>query len=145
MTTPRITHITSDGRRITWHCSTCDHPLRPGGGWIELRGDQMRHAYEALRHEAEVEARAQRSGGFVIYNGADLLDFPTPGRWRATCRDCNGDDEGSGYFIEVERIATVAAVLDWSAHLAGKVWTEHSDWDDLCRLVAAAATGRAAA
>lgn len=68
----------------------------------------MRRAYEALRHEAEVEARAQRSGGFVIYNGADLLDSPAPGHWRATCRACNGDDEGSGYFIEVDQIATVA-------------------------------------
>lgn len=145
MTTPRITHVVSDGRRITWHCSTCDKPLKRRGGWIELVGDQMRTAYEALRREAEIDARAESTGGLVMYSGADLLDIPGPGRWRATCRTCNGDDQGSGYFIDVDRISTVAAVLHWSAHLAGKVWTEHTDWSDLCRIVAEAATWRAVA
>ena len=142
MTTPRITHVTSDGCRVTWHCSTCDRPLKRHDGWIELVGDQMRTAYQALRRVNEIEARHRAAG---IVSAADYLDLPGPGRWRATCRTCNGDDQGSGYFIDVDQIATVAAVLDWSAHLAGKIWTAHTDWDDVCRIVAAAATGRAAA
>lgn len=142
MTTPRITHVVSDGRRIAWHCSTCDKPLRRRGGWIELVGDQMRTAYEALRREAEIEARHRANG---ITSAAEYFDLPGPARWRATCRTCNGDDQGSGYFIAVEEIATLAALLHWTAHLSGKVWTEHTDWADVCRTVAAAASRRAAA
>ena len=140
MTAPRIAHVASDGRRITWHCSTCDEPLNDG--WIELRGDQMRLAYDSLRREAEIEAQHRANG---ITSAAEYFDLPGPGRWRATCRTCNGDDQGSGYFIEVDRITTLAALIDWSAHLSGKVWTEHTDWDDVLRLVAAAASRRAAA
>lgn len=147
MTTPRITHVTSDGRRVTWHCSTCDNPLRPvsGGGWIELVGEQMRAAETCRRREAELEARAPRIGGMVVYTGADLLDLPAPGRWRATCAACNGGEQGSGYFISVERIDTVAAVLHWSAHLSGKWWPAYTDWGDVCRIVAEVAMWRAAA
>lgn len=142
MTAPRITRVSSDGRRITWHCSTCDEPLKRGHGWIELRGDQMKRAYELLRRVDDIEARHRAAG---ITSAAEYFDLPGPGRWRATCRTCNGDDTGSGYFIEVDRISTLAALLDWSAHLSGKVWTEHTDWDDVLRLVAAVASRRAAA
>lgn len=142
--TPRITHVDSDGRRIVWYCSTCDSPLRRKDGWIELIGSQMGVAYEAMDHADRSIARAYSPPGLPLKmtSGADLLDMPGPAHWRATCRVCNGDDAGSGYFIEVAEISTVAAVLDWTAHLAGKIWTEHTDWDDVCRLVATAATKR---
>ena len=142
MTAQRITRVESDGRALVWHCSTCDKPVQHGHGWVELVGEQMRAAYERMQAVDDLNAR-QRSGR--ITSAADYYDLPAPARWRATCRVCNGDDAGSGYFIEVDEISTVAAVLDWSAHLAGKIWTEHTDWDDVCRLVAAVATRRAAA
>ena len=146
MSPPRITRIDSDGRRNTWRCSTCDKPLQRGHGWIELIGSQMALAYDALRHADQMIARAYRTTGLPqMTTGADLLDMPGPAHWRATCRTCNGDDAGSGYFIEVAQISSLAAVLDWTAHLSQKVWLEHTDWDDVCRLVAAAAIRRAVA
>jgi hypothetical protein len=142
MTTPTITRVDSDGRRLVWHCSTCDKPIHNGAGWIELVGEQMRCAHDRRRREDEIEARHRANG---ITSAGDYIDLPGPARWRATCRVCNGDDTGSGYFIDVDRIATVAAVLNWTAHLSEKVWHPYTDWPDVCRMVAAAATGRAAA
>ena len=140
--TPRITRVASDGRRITWHCSTCDQPLQPGHGWIELVGDQMRVAYARIRGVDDIKACQQVNGAI---SAAAYFDLPGPARWRATCRVCNGDDAGSGYFIEVAQISSLPAFIDWTGHLSDKVWHDQTDWADLCRLVAAAATSRTAA
>ncbi len=108
MTVPRITRVDSDGHGLVWHCSTCDKPIHNGAGWIELVGEQMRCAHDRRRREDEIEARHRATG---ITSAGDYIDLPGPARWRATCRVCNGDDAGSGYFIGVDRIATVAELL----------------------------------
>ena len=70
-----------------------------------------------------------------------MLDVPRVCSLAGLHRDCDQDLERNDYWVSVERANTLARLIDWSAHLSGKVWCHETNWDDLQRIVAEAAGG----
>lgn len=127
--------FTTTGTRITWTCRDCGAPIS-AKGWVELTPDQYQKAFEL---EAAWRAFDREHDGAGAFSLADMPDLPE-GIWTAVCPEHSRDD--GGYCIQAARISTIADMLHWSAHLAGKTWTDSTDWHDLCRRVAESAGAR---
>ncbi len=114
----------------TWRCDRCEGPLDDAG---TIYFDYAEwHAYQAANliwHETHGE---HLEGGGVIYDSADLADYPEL-RWHVVHDRCDGSavTRGGLYWIDVDRMDTWAKVADWSAHLHGKEWFSDTDWGDL--------------
>ena len=46
-------------------------------------------------------------------------------------RHCDPHPDGEDYWFGVERARSLAAVIDWTAHLLGKDWFPETNWDQL--------------
>ncbi|MFJ6015169.1 hypothetical protein [Streptomyces sp. NPDC092952] len=119
-------------RELTLICSTCAEAIALDDGclWVSRRqADTVRQAYRALE-----QRRTDPLDGSMSFGLADLLALPEPAVWRADHRDCDPEREDGGHYrIPADRLRLRADLLDWTAHLAGKVWLPHTDWRDLLR------------
>lgn len=68
------------------------------------------------------------------FDSASLKALPTAARWFAFHRKCDPDIENcASYWIEIGRIRTAYAAIEWTIHLNEKNWHAHTDWDNLLR------------
>lgn len=112
---------------ITWTCQHCHGPIADGTGWITIeRSDAYQHAREVKEWRASLE-----SPHYIT--GAELRDLPDKPRWNITHSTCDEVEDVTDYTIAIERIRTERDLLSWSAHLLGKTWIQHTDWDRVIR------------
>ena len=108
---------------ILWECDVCKTAVEGHAGslWVSMAGVA----------EAEAERRRwEADNPGPVYTGADLLHLPTRAHWRVTHHVCAGAT-ASAYEIGLHRIQTFGHVVNWTAHLMGKSWLSHTDWEYL--------------
>lgn len=114
-------------------CTSCNAVI-VGDGYLEVDDGKAMHQHmNPPEPDIVYEKDDVRLDGF---SGGQLLDWPAPVSWEAYHWACDPDIEAGTYWIEVDRIATYADVLDWTAHLMEKNWFNETDWSDLLRNVA---------
>ena len=62
-----------------------------------------------------------------------IMQFPALIQWVWGHADCPDPDGDSLYWIEAARFNSVPKALDWTLHLMGKSWIQHTDWVALIR------------
>lgn len=136
-TTGKVTCTVDITGQITWQCSVCGQPIAAGSGYLAVD-----HGAAYAQYRASTERGHQRwLEGTAVISLAAILAEPDAARWQALHRDCDPNLERDDYWFGVERADTLPKMLDWTAHLSGKVWLTETDWGDLIRQVAAAAGG----
>lgn len=128
---------------VEWICGSCGEVCgaeRPGWLWVspeEYRAAERLRAWDWVETKRRVEEEGRDWGPL------DISSIPPAAHWTVKCVPCLERDEEMEvcglYEIELTRIASVPAVLHWTAHLMEKDWLAHTDWDELIALVAAAA------
>jgi hypothetical protein len=54
-------------------------------------------------------------------------------RWHCFHRHCDPDLDADAYWIDIQRIRTLADLGKWSLHLSRKRWFERTDWPAFIR------------
>jgi len=116
---------------LVWICEACRKPIANDAGYIHANYASFGKV-ETAHHEFEEAHR----GEFAI-NLGEYMKLPDPARWMVHHQACDPDIDGIDYVINVERARTHAKLLDWTAHLMGKVWLEYTDWRGFIRRMAA--------
>jgi hypothetical protein len=128
--------------RITWLCDVCGQPIKAKTGYVTVDdGKALRQYGDAEEREFRREVEARANGQIAFIELTEMLSWPDSVKWQALHHDCDPDPERGDYWFGVERVDTLARLLDWAAHLSEKNWIAQTDWDDLLRTVAAAAGG----
>ncbi|MDX3490941.1 hypothetical protein [Streptomyces sp. ID05-18] len=119
-------------RELTLICGTCKRAVVRDDGylWVSRReADSVRKAYRALEHR-----RTDPRDGSMSFGLADICGLPAPAVWRADHHGCDFTPENDAHYrIPADRLRLRADLLDWTAHLTGKIWLPHTDWRDLLR------------
>lgn len=123
---PQRTH---PPRQLVWLCAECHLPIANGQGYIHVN---LRTVNEVESYWREREQRQIESGNLYA-DLSDVRDWPEDAPWVAHHAACDPEPEAGDYWFDVKRARTHAHLLDWTAHLMGKVWLEFTDWDDLIR------------
>lgn len=106
-------------------CDACAKPISDGAGYLHV-------SHHAIAEHEQAMARWREDnqpGGYMCIT--DLLAIPKPARWRAHHRRCDPEPDSSDYWIDVARLRTWRALLEWTAHLMGKRWLPATDWQRL--------------
>ncbi|WP_157437790.1 hypothetical protein [Actinoplanes subtropicus] len=117
-------------------CDLCARTVAPSDGhlWVDDRDlaqvQRLTAAWEAEHPDAEP------------IQVSNLVTRPQPARWHVTHTTCDAVPRSSGYSIELTRIQTFRDLVGWTAHLMGKNWLQHTDWDDLIANALGAGDGR---
>lgn len=113
---------------VLWRCEICDDVIEPGGGWLELPAHERQRYTAEMRcwHDAYPDGSNLGSWGRVDWDA--VWARPRSCHWWAICRNCDPAPDGAGYHIDVERIATLQQVIEWTTHIMGKSWVTQTDW-----------------
>jgi hypothetical protein len=99
-------------------CDVCLKPVQIKDGIVQHR--PMPHDYKVALSKWEQQEPAQ---GF-----RSLMDRPMrPNLWELGHLKCFADVY-EDYWFHLDRCATPAAALRWTAHLGHKIWFDASDW-----------------
>lgn len=108
--------------RIGITCSACGAPIDDGDGWVECD-------WRAASKRSALPTPYMGEGPLRQVDLSRLLsDEYEMVRWVAWHTWCDPDPEADTYWFAVERCRTMAALLDWTAHLYDKEWVEGSNW-----------------
>lgn len=111
-----------------WVCRHCNEPIKDGDGYLQV---DVNRAVSLMRREHELRIEAAQTNRLITFGGdrpwPSLEEIRSAG-WEALHRKCDPDVGGSQYWIGVERIRTMAQMLDWNAHLCEKEWVHHTTW-----------------
>jgi hypothetical protein len=119
-----------DASNIQWVCASCstliDSTDKLAG--IILDQEQMTNAEKLLSDYAQYEREKALIGSVIddTLRIANIVKTPE-GQWVPYCSSC-ASTVSEAYFISVDRISTLAQVLDWTVHLMGKGWVGYTDW-----------------
>jgi hypothetical protein len=113
-------------------CDVCKRVVADGEGnlWVDMAEVEQVTVNERAWEQLESEPQ---EGGAVTFSGGSLLSYPAPARWRVDHASCDPAPDANAYAIEVHRCRSWADLVLWTAHLMGKEWLLHSDWDELLR------------
>jgi hypothetical protein len=114
---------------ITLTCEVCEKRVAGGDGYVIATWRDIREA------EAAAAAWKQANPGPMIGGGA-LLDYPDPARWHVYHRACDPTPD-EGCVIPASRAGDPVELLKRTAHLMGKDWLPHTDWDEFLYRVTA--------
>lgn len=112
------------GRALVWVCDACKQPVNDGAGYIHVEHQTVHDVRQAVR-----QWKAENPGPAIT--GAALFDYPAPARWGVHHAACDPAPESGDYWIDVKSARTHGALLARTAHLMGKAWLKHTDWDEL--------------
>lgn len=111
---------------VTLWCGVCDKAITGDSGYLTI-------SYNDIQAHADTIRAANKSdsviAGFVDLN--ILLAGPGAAKWRAYHRACDPRPTSTDYWISDEEFATWRDILETTAHLLGKTWLEHTNWDDV--------------
>lgn len=136
---------------LTWKCDECRAECDDDGA-IFIHMIEYHKAADAMaewdtfeftkRREAteKAEAAGEPYHGWEATLMSELPD-PEHGTWVVGCK--RHIPANHYYLIDLDRADTPYKLLNWTAHLSSKNWTEYTDWDDLIRMVAHAGGGDA--
>lgn len=132
----RRMRLRSDGT-LVWFCDQCGDPVEDGDGtvWMDHRDARKYREHRDERETMTLKELLAEDSSFTAILERTKTE-PQPARWRVQHYRCDTDGSEGGVFIywfAVERIRTVARMLDWTGHLMGKVWFKDTDWDSLVR------------
>lgn len=122
-----------DRNTLVWECEVCGEPIEDGAGYLTVSYADMA-AYDKAHQE--FRDRHRTPGGWVVYSGTDLADFPNEVSWRVLHAACDPKPDSYDYWIGVERVRSQSDVLSWTAHLLGKNWLPITGWDAIVRKAA---------
>lgn len=112
-------------------CETCHQPITDKApGYVTINHDDANKAEHAV-----AEWEKQNPGPAIT--GDALLDYPDPAHWQSLHEACDPEPDSSSYTITSHRIDDWPKLVAWTAHLMGKTWLEHTDWDELLATTAA--------
>lgn len=89
--------------------------------------------WEAKQAAVRAQRAAQSDTGLALMYASEFLSMPSRVAWQVVHATCDPHPESDGYWIPVERVDSVAAVLDWTLHLHGKGFLDSTNWDSLVR------------
>lgn len=115
-----------DGVKITVMCQNCRRPIVGNDGYVWIDGHAL-----AEHERAWADHDHSRSG--IAMSLAELMSLPGQVAWQAHHLRCDRDPERSSYFMHIDRLDTVAKLLDWTAHLMTKAWIDHTNWAEVIR------------
>lgn len=110
---------------IYWTCSTCGQKISNGAGRLYFHPDETYDYRERVS-----DWHSMRKNPHVM-TASDFTTYPSSPQWRGVhhqCKPQTAEQYGYAYDIDVERICTLADVLEWTAHLMDKDWFADSDW-----------------
>ncbi|WP_331726475.1 hypothetical protein [Streptomyces uncialis] len=121
-------------RALTLICRACRTPVHGDHGYLWADTQEVHSAHRArLDHEKRAKA-TDRPLDFH-----DFLSVPDPACWQAHHARCDPQRDEAHYRISSGKLRSRADLLDWSAHLVGKVWVlSATDW---CTVMNEARTG----
>ena len=115
---------------LTWECDGCAELIEDGEGHIEVSHDEV---YEAEMKWKEGKKAHTTEGGWEMWGAQDLLAMPRPVRWHAWHSKCDPKPNANIYWIAIERVRSLAGLLDLHGHMSEKNWTKYTDFDDIRR------------
>jgi hypothetical protein len=133
--------VVRPARHLRAVCFTCRQDIPAGGGVVHIsHADVYRieRANAAARDARLARVAAEGRNDFE----AEIIDFDElraehqEAEWQVHCDGCNPhrDDGCAGcYWFAVERCATWAQLVHWSAHLLEKDWVRATNWLDFIR------------
>lgn len=106
-----------------WSCDVCGRRVAGGAGYLFV--DRVRLAEHedrmAVWEEEQAVKRASRAdGGLVLMFASDFASMPNQVPWQVVHAACDPTPDSEGYWVPVDRVDSVAAVLDWTLHLHGR-------------------------
>jgi len=107
---------------LVWECDACRGPVADGAGWLTIR-------YDDIGEFRRAEAVSERKHS----DGWNLLELPRPVVWHVWHKACDPDIGSSDYCIDIERIRSVADLLEWTSHLMENTWLPLTTWRDVLR------------
>lgn len=114
-----------DGERVVATCQVCHFSVTDGAGFLWIDMSDVHSGEEAWR---EKETRQPGGSGVDL---SELMTLPDPAPWRVHHRQCYPFSTVGSYVVEVDRIDTAAKLVRWTAHLMGKQWLRHTNWDEV--------------
>lgn len=120
---------------LTWTCDACAQPVHGDEGYIHVDDYAARQVVEAReqdRRDRYERAKTDPIGAY-FYSLTELRSLPQSVPWQVHHRACDPRPDTDDYWFAVERAATHADLLHWTAHLMGKNWLSGTAWDDFIR------------
>lgn len=124
--TERRTMITAKSSSLIFECVACNKPVTGDAGWLHVDLSETRRVELAVADWNEQNPGPVRSGAALV------LDYPEPAQWQVHHAECDPDGEDHDcYWFYVGRCNTWPKLVNWTAHLMGKSWFEHTNWREL--------------
>lgn len=120
--------------RPAFACDVCGKRIRPSGrASVYVRREERRAYPQALEEWKQRNAAGLARG--VLW-GSAYLDYPKQATWHVVHDRCVDIEAETGeYWFSVNQIDTWGKVANWTAHLMGKGWFDHTDWVGFLRRV----------
>lgn len=115
---------------LTWECDGCSKAIGDGDGHIEVSHEDVNVA-QAQWKEGKAAHTDER--GWEMWPAQDLMAMPRPVPWHAWHSKCDPDREANVYWVAIERVRTLAGLLDLHGHMGEKNWTKYTDFEDIRR------------
>jgi hypothetical protein len=117
-------------RQLVWTCAGCGQPITDGTGYVHI---DLAAVGATRRAVAKWKTDHEGPDRPIVMSLAEYRDYPSRARWLTHHAACDPSPDSEDYWFDVARAATHAQLLDWTAHLMGKIWLEHTDWANLIR------------
>lgn len=120
---------------LTWNCDGCHAEVGDGAGWVTVdlaAVTRTRGAWQAFDNE-QAAKYAAGLGTLHAIRASTLMDLLGEVPWHVYHKTCDPAPENEAYFWDIERSRTVAELMEWWLHLAGKNWFAHTDWEGFIR------------
>ncbi|WP_143094195.1 hypothetical protein [Streptacidiphilus jiangxiensis] len=122
-------------------CDACKQAVGDGDGnlWLDMAEVEQATVNKRAWEQLETD---HSSPGFVKVSFSAHLSHPEPARWQVHHSACDPAPDANAYAIEVHRCRSWADLVLWTAHLMGKGWFPHTDWDELLEAAGESAGSR---
>lgn len=116
-------------------CDVCTQAVADGEGsfWVDM--SEVDRCSTNVR-AWELRETKQVGPGLHSYDAASLMSYPDAARWRVHHAACDPTPNANAYAVEVHRCRSWADLVWWTAHLMGKSWLQHTDWEDVLQSAA---------
>lgn len=126
-------------KQIIWTCEVCNLPIANDKGAVFVRFSERR----AYRDDGDARKRKQANttpaspGRQLIITSvkSDLMDLIPLAPWHVMHDKCDLEPGDCAYWLRVDAMRTMFAVLSITKHLLEKAWLNETRWDTLLERV----------